>query len=73
MAPYSRVAIAVRYKPEDLSSSRGFNSTQQPSDQSARNYDFMALVEVFGWVAQGCVQAGRAVQGWIVPGLGLSC
>ena len=48
MAPYSRTAIAVRYKPEDLSSSRGFNSTQQPSDQSARNYDFMALVEVFG-------------------------
>jgi hypothetical protein len=48
MAPYSRVAVTFSFLPEDVEGTKGFKVLQPESDQTSRNFDFMALVECFG-------------------------
>ena len=48
LPPYGRATVSIRYAPEDISGAAGFSTTVPNSDETMRNYDFMALVELFG-------------------------
>ena len=50
LAPYGRATVTVRYAPEDVAKPAGFSTTAPKSDATARSYDFLALVELMGWV-----------------------
>ena len=50
LPPYGRTTVTIRYAPEDISGASGFSTTMPKADETMRNYDYMALVELLGSV-----------------------